>query len=253
MEIGGVKVKGIVVGAVLLFFWLALNSMVHDSPTMDEQNHIGRGLVFLRTGDPRLSLEHPTLVNAISALPLLTVPDIQLPLDHPSWEKQPPDVYWYVFADQLLWHYNHDVTRMIFLVRLPIVFLTLGLALVGYHFARELWGRAAALIAFLLLLFEPNLLANGRYATTDMGGTLFLFLAAYLLWRLWQRPFWDWQRWLWASLGLGLAFSSKLSTLGFVPIFFVLAVLPLFPGAYDWKAVGRRLGQFFFTSQFRCP
>ena len=243
MEIGDWWRKGIVVGAVLLFFWLALNSMVHDSPTMDEQNHIGRGLAFLRTGDPRLSLEHPTLVNSLSALPLLTVPDIQLPLDHPSWEKQPPDVYWYVFADQLLWHYNQDVTRMVFLARFPIVLMTLALALVGYHFARELWGMSSALVAFLLLLFEPNLLANGRYATTDMGGTLFLLLAVYLLWRMWQGPYWDWKRWAWAGFGLGLAFSSKLSTLGFVPIFFVLALLPLYPGGYKLQDLGRRVGQ----------
>ena len=240
----------IVVGAVLLFFWLALDSMADDSPTMDEQNHIGRGLAFLRTGDPRLSLEHPTLVNSLSALPLLTLPNVNLPLDHPSWEKQPPDVYWYVFADQLMWHYNADVTRMVFLSRFPIVLLMLGLALVGYHFARELWGRPSSMIAFLLLLFEPNLLANGRYATTDMGGALFLFLATYLLWRMWSVSHWHWRRWLWAGVGLGLAFSSKLSTLGFVPIFFVLALLPLFSEPYHAKAIGRRLLQLVTAGGF---
>lgn len=229
----------VVVTAVLLFFWLAMSSMVQDSPTMDEQNHLARGLAFLRTGDPRLSLEHPTLVNSLSALPLLTVPDIQLPLDHPSWQKQPPDIYWYVFADQLLWHVNDDVTRMIFLARFPVVLMTLGLALVGYHFARALWGRPSALIAFLLLLFDPNLLANGRYITTDLGGTLFLFLAVFLLWRMWSAAVWNWRRWVWAGLGLGLAFSSKLSTLGFVPVFFVLALLPLYPAdAGAWRRLG---------------
>jgi hypothetical protein len=213
---------------ILLFFWLALNSMVWDSPTMDEQNHLARGLAFLRTGDPRLSLEHPPLVNSISTLPLLTLPDVQLPLDDPSWERQPPDVYWYWFADKLLWEYNHDVTRMIFLARLPIVFLTLGLALTGFHFAREAWGRWAALAAFLLLLFEPNILANGRYTTTDLGGTFFLFLAVYLLWRMWRIGDWSWRHWLVAALGLGLAFGSKLSTLIFVPILMITAVLPLY-------------------------
>ncbi len=234
----------IVVGAVLLFFWLALNSMVGDSPTMDEQNHLGRGIAFLRTGDPRLSLEHPTLVNGLSALPLLTLPDLRLPLDDPSWQGEPPDVYWYVFAEQLLWNYNDDVTRMIFLSRFPIVLLTLTLALVGFRFARELWGWPSTIIAFLLLLFEPNLLANGRYTTTDLGGTLFVFLATYLLWRMWAVPYWSWRRWLWAAVALGLAFSSKLSALGFVPIFFILALLPLFPEQKNgMKAVVRRVGQ----------
>lgn len=31
-------------------------------------------------------------------------------------------------------------------------------------------------------------MAHGRYATTDMGGILFTFLATYALWRLWQYP-----------------------------------------------------------------
>ena len=93
--------------AVLLYFALAVGSLVGDSPTMDEQNHIARGLAFLRTGDPRLSLEHPPLINSLSALPLLTMPDLRLPTDHPSWERREG---WYEFADLFMWQYNHDVT-----------------------------------------------------------------------------------------------------------------------------------------------
>jgi 4-amino-4-deoxy-L-arabinose transferase-like glycosyltransferase len=214
--------------AFLLFFILTVDSLVADSPTMDEQNHIARGLAFLRTGDPRLSLEHPPLINALSATPLLTMPELRLPTDHPSWERREG---WYEFADLFLWHYNNDTARIIFLARLPIVFLTMALALVGYRFADELWGRAAAIPALILLLFEPNLMAHGRYATTDMGGTLFTFLATFLLWRLWQRPErWHWRRWLAAALAMGLAFGSKLSALGFVPVWIILALLPLYPG-----------------------
>ncbi len=106
---------GLVVLAVWLFFFLALDSMVHDSPTMDEQNHLARGAVFVQTADPRLSLEHPPLINSLSGLPLLLLPDLVYPFDHPSWtEMQPPDIYWYNFADQFVWRVNHDVTRMIF-------------------------------------------------------------------------------------------------------------------------------------------
>ncbi|MBP6470935.1 MAG: phospholipid carrier-dependent glycosyltransferase [Chloroflexi bacterium] len=245
-----IPVSWLITPLVLLFFWLAVSSMVGDSPTMDEQNHLARGLAFLRTGDPRLSLEHPPLVNALSALPVLTLPNIQLPTDDPSWQRQPPDIYWYIFAEKLVWQYNHDVTRMIFLARLPIVFLTLGLALVGFQFAREAWGRPSALSALVFLLFEPNLLAHGRYTTTDLGGTAFLFLAAYLLWRMWRGKRWSmitgqWSivNWLLASVGLGLAFGSKLSTLIFVPIFGLMAVLPLY-SKRGWRTAVRRLLQF---------
>ncbi len=234
---------------VWLFFFLALNSAVGDSPTMDEQNHLARGIAFLKTGDPRLSLEHPPLVNSISASLLLTLPDLRLPTDHPSWERAEG---WYEFADLLLWSYNADVTRMIFLARLPIIFLLLGLGLLSYHVARRFWGRWAALLAMVLILFDPNLMANGRYSTTDLGGTFFLFLAAYQLWRMWTTPVWDVKKLLFAALGMGLAFGSKLSTLGFVPIMAVMAVLPLY-GERSWRASGRRLLQFLTAGVLSLP
>ena len=221
--------------ALLLFFFLAIDSLAGDSPTMDEQNHIARGLAFLRTGDPRLSLEHPPLVNALSALPLLTMPELRLPTDHASWERREG---WYEFADLFLWQYNHDVDRIVFLARLPVVLLLIGLALTGYRYARALWGASAGLPALGLLLFEPNLLAHGRYATTDLGGTLFTFLATALLWRLWQAPGrWNWRRWAWAALAVGLAIGSKMTALGFVPIWGVLALLPLYPAAERGQAL----------------
>ncbi|MBE2199814.1 MAG: phospholipid carrier-dependent glycosyltransferase [Anaerolinea sp.] len=259
--------NGLLILAIWLFFWLALDSMVDDSPTMDEQNHLARGVAFVRTADPRLSLEHPPLTNALSGLPVaLLLPELRLPTDHPSWERQPPDVYWYNFAEQFLWHYNADVTRMIFLGRLPIVFLTLGLALVGYRLAGALWGRPSAPVAFVLLLFDPNVLAHGRYITTDLGGTTFVLLATWLLWRMWitdyrlpitdhRSPFTDHRlpKILLAGLGMGLAFGSKLSALAFVPIWGALALLPLY-GAGERRsdrraarAAGRRLLHFLLA------
>ncbi|MDX1414110.1 MAG: glycosyltransferase family 39 protein [Candidatus Promineifilaceae bacterium] len=216
---------------------------------MDEQNHITRGLAFLRTADPRLSVEHPPLVNSLSAMPLLTLPQITLPFEDPSWERQPLDVFWYVFAEKTIWELNRhlDLGQIFFLARMPIVYLTLGLALVGWHFAREMWGRLSGTLVFLLLLFDPNILANGRYSTTDIGGTLFGLLATFLLWRLWRSARWNWRRWIWAALGIGFAFGGKLSTLLLVPIWTLLAILPVYKSANRpyLRSIVRRLVQLF--------
>lgn len=230
---------------ILLFYFLALDSMVGDSPTMDEQNHLARGYAFLRTGDPRLSLEHPPLINSISALPLLTEPGIDLPTDHPSWQQRDG---WYAFANELLWVRNDDATRLVFLARFPIVYLTLALGLIGFHFGRELWGRIAAFFAFILLLFEPNILAHGRYTTTDIGGATFVLLAAYLLWRLWKLDRWSWRHLIAAGIAVGLALGSKLSSIVFMPILFLNALLPLYGHRWRWKPAGRRVVQLFLAT-----
>lgn len=238
---------GIITFLLLFFFSLAMDSLRGDSPTIDEQNHIARGLAFLRTGDPRLSLEHPPLVNSLSALPLLTMPELRLPIDHPSWERREG---WYEFADLFFWQYNHDVTRIVFLARLPIVYLLIFLSLAAYRFASSLWGRISATLAMGLILFEPNLLAHGRYATTDLGGTFFVFLATFTIWWMWQiADRWNWFRWLLATVAIGLALGSKLSSIGFVIIWGVLAILPLYPTFLSKVKFGyflpalRRLGQ----------
>ena len=79
-----------------IMFGLLLYNAEAQSPTMDEHNHITRGYALLRTGDARLSLEHPPLINLLEALPLLSLREkLQLPLDHWSWEQG----YWYGFAN----------------------------------------------------------------------------------------------------------------------------------------------------------
>lgn len=234
----------VAVPVILLFFWLALNSMVDDSPTMDEQNHLARGLAFLRTGDPRFSLEHPPLINVISALPLLSLPDIDLPINHESWNLREG---WYSFAEQLLWIYNQDVERMVFLARIPIVFLTIMLGLVGYRFALNLWGRVASLIAFILLLIDPNILAHGRYSTTDVGGALFLLLATFMLWKLWMAEGQFTKHILAAGFALGLALGSKMSVIVFLPVFTLLALLPLYGRRWTWSNALKNLLYYFLA------
>ena len=224
---------------LLATFWLAVSSLVDDSPTIDEQNHIARGIALLRTGDARLSLEHPPLINAWSALPLLSLPDLRLPVDDASWEV--PEG-WYTFASKLLWEYNPArVNEIIFLARIPIVLLHLMMAAVGYQFAQSLWHRRAGLVAACLLLFDPNILAHARYSTTDLGGSALLLLATFALWRLFFRPNFHLPTLLLTALALGMAFASKLSILGFVPIFALVALLPIYGSGWTIRHGLRRL------------
>ncbi len=240
---------------LLIFFALAMDSARGDSPTMDEQNHIARGLAYLRTGDPRLSTEHPPLVNSLCALPLLTQP-VRLPTDDWSWSAGE----WYRFADQLLWHANDDAERIVFLARLPVMFLGLLLGAFLYRATRWWVGEAAGgtesyvpVVALLLYVFDPNILAHSHYVTTDLGATAFVFLAAAALWRAARSDF-QLGPVVLAGGAYGLALSAKLSAVVFGPIFALVAVASLFGRwqqcrrdnrANQWLRAWLRLGVFY--------
>ena len=79
--------------SLLLIVFLAqvLLASPANSAAFDEEYHFATGYVYLRTGDPRLSTEHPPLVNVWNALPLLLL-DPKLPLDHPTWQNASPTI-----------------------------------------------------------------------------------------------------------------------------------------------------------------
>ena len=137
-----IKPRFLVIGLLTLAFGLALTSAVLKSPTMDEQNHIARGVAYLGTGDPRLSIEHPPLVNGLSGLLPHLLLDLHLPLDTVWWEA----AEWYHFADLLLWEVNPNAEQIIFLARLPIIGLGMILIALVFRWATTRfgpWGGAA--------------------------------------------------------------------------------------------------------------
>jgi 4-amino-4-deoxy-L-arabinose transferase-like glycosyltransferase len=215
----------VVVGLLVATFALALTSAVQKSPTMDEQNHVARGAAYLGTGDPRLSVEHPPLVNVLSALPAHLLLDLHLPLDTVFWK----DGAWYQFADLFLWEANPNAEQIIFLARLPIIGLGLVLVSLVYRWAESRWGPWGGLLSAAFCALDPNVLAHTRLSTTDVGGACFAFLAAYALWRAVRHP--SWLRILGSGLAFGLALSAKLSNLLFGPIFALAILAAVLAGA----------------------
>jgi hypothetical protein len=184
---------------------------------MDEQNHIARGAAYLGTGEPRLSVEHPPLVNTLSALPTYLL-NIQLPLDI-WWEAGE----WYHFADNFLWHTNNNPEQIVFLARLPIIGLGMVMASLVFRWADARFGCWGGLLATTFCALDPNILAHERLSTTDIGGTFFIFLAAYAFWKTSQNP--AVITTIFSGLALGLAFAAKLSALLFGPLLATIFLL----------------------------
>ena len=208
------------IGVLCLIFAFLIYNAGAQSPTMDEQNHIARGYALLRTGDPRLSLEHPPFINVLEALPLLLLRDTpQLPLDDKSWEQG----YWYGFADVFLWQGNQQPDHTVFLARLPVIAMTLLLAALAARWARELWGTFASIVTLIFVGCDPNILAHGSLATTDLGITFTAFLVGYAMWRL--RDTLNLQRILLSGLAMGAMLASKTSAPLFWGVFGLLFVV----------------------------
>lgn len=226
-------VRSLHLALLLAAFAFLVHNADAQSPTMDEQNHMARGYALLRTGDPRLSIEHPPLINLLEAS--LLGRGVVLPLDDPSWDSE----NWYAFADLFLWHANSLPQRMVFLARLPVIALTLLLGALAARWARELGGRGAALLAPTLILLDPNILAHGSLATTDLGITFTALVAAYALWRFTRHPN------LFAGIGLGLALgamlASKMSALVLWGSYGLLFALGVAGQADESGAVRRRV------------
>ena len=117
---------------------------------------------------------------------------------------------------------------MLALSRLPNLFLgSVLVALTGW-WAYRLWGNRAALLAVALASFEPNLVAHSSLVTTDIGITLFIFLAVYLLWEYVERP--TLGRLAAIGISTGMALVSKFSAVVLISILALIIALALLIG-----------------------
>ena len=211
----------ILLTALLLILFAAQSALGSpaNSAAFDEEYHLAAGYAYLRTGDPRLSTEHPPLVNLWNALPL-TFLNPKLPLDSPAWQNAIPDD----FGDAFLWQANYDqAVRIVLLGRLPIIALGVLLGAIVFRFTRDLFGPNAALLALALYAFDPNLIANSRLSTTDLGLAATMTIAMWRLWAWLKKP----TRWnlTWVGVAAGAAMATKFTGLMLAPMFVLVALV----------------------------
>lgn len=197
-----------------------VSSALQKSATVDEQSHLFRGVAYLREGATHFLLGHPLGASALSALPLLTEPTLNLPLGTPAWEAGD----WSVAGDLFMWQLNENPQRLLFLGRLPVIWLSLLLLALVFRWGRELADGTVGLLALALLAFDPNLLANGRIISGDIPLTLFFVLTIYGYWH-WTVRDGGWGALLLAGTGLGLASVAKFNAGLLLPILGLLGLI----------------------------
>ncbi len=206
---------GVVALLLALHAGLSAWSSSQECATHDEGTHLAAGIAAWRTGEHRLSPEHPPLLRLLAAIPPV-IQGARLDLDDPRYlraENGP-------IGGALLYEWN-DERRVLRPARLVLVGLTLlgGLAIAAV--ARWLYGDHAALLALALFALSPDFLAHGHYVATDAGLAVLLFAATAAWWAVIEKA--TAGRFVAASILSGLAISAKFSAL-LLPLW----VLPVF-------------------------
>jgi 4-amino-4-deoxy-L-arabinose transferase-like glycosyltransferase len=98
--------------------------------------------------------------------------------------------------------------------------MSLALALVVFLWVRDIAGFRAGLFASFMYSLCPTIIAHSSLVTPDIGVSLFMSAAVYVLWKYVKRP--SAFRLALSGIALGLAFLSKFNALVLVPAYCVL-------------------------------
>lgn len=211
--------------AIALLFFYACELYLHasrTSVTIDEQAHIFAGYRYWECGDFAINPEHPPLLKLIAAWPLhsrkLWTPPPACGSEVTSKLKS--------FTDGAMFLIHSGLDPVVVPARMAAAICSLALACLVYLAGIEFFGLAAGLIALLLTVIEPNLIAHGSLVTTDMAVTAAFLASVYALYR-WNRAN-TWPRFLCLALALGALFCAKHSGSILAGSLICLALVDLF-------------------------
>ena len=210
------KIKYIIALLLLLMFVLGFASALFKSRTSDEVTyHLNGGYHFLKTGEWIAPIDNPPLSGILVSIPLLFVDKGRFR----NFERL--SIEDYVYERKETFPRNILLTSRI----VPLMFMV-ALGYFVFLWARDLYGTKAGLFALLLYVFSSNMLAYGRFVTTDIGSVLFMFLSLYTFWKYAKEP--NKKNLAVASIVFGLAQISKMFALFLVPTFIIYAVIVYF-------------------------
>jgi len=202
--------------ALLIIQAVQVAFVVHrESLTFDEDNHIFAGYMMHKTADYGLNPEHPPLVKLFATLPLLGKDLWIPPLQGREFKTEA-----YLDGRDFLARNDGGSQRLVFRMRLTAGLLALSLSLIVFLAAREWFGTAAGLVALLLIVFDPDILANSALVTTDIGVSLFFLLGVYAFYRYLRKP--TLLRLLLAGIAGGLLLATKHSGILLAPMLLLL-------------------------------
>ena len=229
-------------------FWLAALTLItllgviqiltirDETATFDEPVHIAAGYSYFATGSFAMNAEHPPLSKLLSSLPLLAFYHPHLDTQSEQWKSKD----FLMVGNYFLYRNTSPPDTLLFAARLPTIALTLAFAAYLAWWTRRRFGPAAGLFALAMLVFDPTIITHGRYVTSDLAVTLFIFSTCTLWIEYLLKPRWTFA--LATGVSLGLALGSKYSA------FFLPPVLMMMAAPYLKRQVAAALALVFTTS-----
>ena len=208
----------ILIAIVAISAFLMFDVSRQESATMDELAHIPAGYSYVKYLDYRLNPEHPPLLKALAALPLLDM-NLKFPTDSPKWEKEVNN-QWDI-GSIFLFQSGNNPDKIVQSARIFPIIITLLTIVLIYLWSRELLGKWWALLPAFLFAASPAVLAHGHYVTTDIAAAFGFLLATYLFTKFLNRR--NGLNLILAGVGLGIALLLKFSTVLLIPLFVALA------------------------------
>jgi hypothetical protein len=210
------------VALVVAFVVVVLLSHLQMSQTYDEGFHLVAGVRYLQCGDFAINPEHPPLVKMVAALGL-QLTHTPPPKTGACGREDTSKVNGYQLGVTYLYKEGLDAQAVLFRGRAATVVFALALMAGISFYARYLFGDAAGVVALLVFVSEPTLIAHADLVTTDVAACAGVLLAVFLLDRhlRTRSP----RTLVLAGLGVGLALSVKHSGVLIVPIAFVLTAV----------------------------
>lgn len=218
--------RGMLVAALLIFFFLALDTAGRKAITTDEPLHLTHSITMAQTGAMRIPEMHAPLTYRLVGSLLLVdepLPDVTTLA---SWPSQNP----FFIGRELIRRADLALDRVVWLGRFVVVCMGLLLGALMIAWTRSLARGFLPVVAVVALLFafSPNFLASAALVTTDIAVTMAFLACVYAWWRFWERPAWG--RWLLVGICLGLALAAKLTGVLLLPILLTLAYARRRPG-----------------------
>ncbi len=213
----------------LLGFLLGAGTLAirQQSVTVDERAHLPAGVSYWQRLDARMNLEHPPLLKALAALPVV-IRSARADYSDPTWRQHDQ----WGFGEKFFSTWNRDAVSLLFSGRLMMLALVGLTALAAYRMGRALGGPAGGMLSLALVAASPFFLAYGPLVLTDVASAMFAVATAWALASLWRQPT------VARSLAFGgllaLAWLSKFATGLLLPAFAILLTM------WTWRA--RRSG-----------